>query len=201
MKKQVVVIHGGDTFDTYKEYLKFLKEWEIDFEDYRNGKSDWKKGLAEELGSGFEVIVPNMPNKINAKYLEWKIWFEKFVSHLNSEVILVGHSLGGTFLAKYLSENKFPKKILATFLVAPAYDDENADYSMADFQIPKSLDGLVEQGGKIFIYGSGDDPVVPAEDFEKYAQSLKNAEFRKFSDRGHFNQEKLSELIEDIKSL
>ena len=33
MKKQVIVIHGGDTFKTHEEYLRFLKEWEINFED------------------------------------------------------------------------------------------------------------------------------------------------------------------------
>ena len=29
-KKQVVVIHGGDIFKTYDEYLDFLRNYEID---------------------------------------------------------------------------------------------------------------------------------------------------------------------------
>ncbi len=201
MKKQIIVIHGGDTFDSYEEYLKFLKDFQIDFEEYRIGKIGWKKTLRERLGDDFEVIAPDMPNKINAKYSEWKIWFEKFIPHFNQGVILVGHSLGGTFLAKYLSENNFPKKILATFLIAPAYDDEHSDYSMADFILPESLSRFERQGGKIFIYGSEDDPVVQSIDFEKYENKLKGAIMKKFTDRQHFNQEELPEIIEDIKSL
>ena len=33
MKKQVVVIHGGETFKTYEDYLAFLKGWRIEPED------------------------------------------------------------------------------------------------------------------------------------------------------------------------
>lgn len=83
----------------------------------------------------------------------------------------------------------------------PAYDDKDSDYSMADFIIPKDLSMLEKQGGKVFIYGSEDDPVVPSIDFKKYKKILKTAIMRKFSDRGHFNQEVLPELIKDIKSL
>jgi len=67
---QVIVIHGGDTFATYEEYLEFLKSWEIDFDEIRQKYTDWKDGLQEALGEGYEVIAPKMPNKINAKYLE-----------------------------------------------------------------------------------------------------------------------------------
>jgi len=201
MKHQIVVIHGGDSFDTYEEYLKFLKDWRIDFEEYRNPESGWKKNLAKDLGPDFEVIMPNMPNEINAKYLEWKIWFEKFIPYFEKEVVLIGHSQGGIFLAKYLSENKFSKKIVATFLVAAPYDDKESDYSLADFKLTKSLVKLEEQGGQIFIYHSEDDKVVSFADFAGYKKELKNATIRVFKDRGHFNQEKLPEIIKDIKSI
>src|SRR4051812_10882369 len=108
MKKQVVVIHGGDTFGTYEEYIAFLKDFAIDSLEYFM-KMGWKDTLQESLGGAYQVILPKMPNKINAKYVEWKVWFEKLLPLLNNEIILIGHSLGGTFLAKYLSENKLPK--------------------------------------------------------------------------------------------
>ncbi len=201
MKTQIIVIHGGNAFNTYEEYLDFLKTKEIDFEEYKNPKNDWKGNLREKLGEDFEVIIPNMPNKANARYLEWKLWFEKFIPHFNSSVILIGHSLGGTFLAKYLSENKFPKKIKATFLVAPAYDDAHSDYSLADFTLPSEFENFISQSENIFLYGSEDDPVVPAANFEKFKSALPQAKQRKFSERGHFTQEELPELIKDIKEL
>ncbi len=201
MKKQVLVMHGGDTFNSYEDYLDFLKSWNIDFEQLKEGKIGWKKSLKDELGSEFEVIAPQMPNKINAKYSEWKIWFEKFIPFLEDDIIFIGHSLGGTFFAKYLSENDFPKKIKATFLVAPAYDEKHTDESLGDFTLPESLEKFEKQGGRIFIYGSSDDSVVSPLDFKGYKNVLKDSIFREFTDRGHFNVEKIEELLSDIKSL
>lgn len=202
MKRQIILIHGGDTFNTYDEYLSFLKDWkEIDFERYKKHEKDWKETLGEKLGADYEVISPQMPNKQNAKYLEWKIWFEKFIPYFEPEIILIGHSLGATFLAKYLSENELPKKIIATFLVAPVFDEIDIKESLADFKMPESLEKLEKQGGKIFLYHSQDDPVIPFADFEKFKKALKTATGRIFPNRGHFRQEEFPEIIKDIKSI
>ncbi len=200
IKKQVVVIHGGDTFDTYEEYLVFLKNWKLDFEELRSGKKNWKENLRSDLGNHYEVIIPEMPNWINAKYLEWKIWFEKITPYLNEELILVGHSLGGTFLSKYLSENDFNKKIEALFLIAPAFDSADSDYTMGDF-ILNDLKKIASQSNKIFLYHSIDDSVVPYADSQKFISAIGSVELRTFSDRGHFRQEHLPELVEEIIKL
>ncbi len=201
MKKQVFIIHGGNTFKTYEEYFLFLKDWEIDFEKYKENKKNWKINLQEELGDEFEVIAPKMPNKINAKYLEWKIWFEKFIPYITEGVILVGHSLGGSFLVKFLSENDMPKKIRGTFLVAPVYDEDSDDYSLADFKLPDNLSGFEKQGGQIFIYHSEDDPVVPFNNLGKFKEKLISAKTIIFKNKQHFGQEKLPEIVKDIKGL
>jgi len=199
MKKQVLVIHGGDTFDTYEEYLVFLNDYEIDLEKSKIKR--WKETLAEKLGEDFEVISPKMPNSMNAKYKEWKIMFEKYFPILNDNLIIVGHSLGGTFLVKYLSENDFPKEILATFLVSPCYDDIGTDYSLCDFALSQSLEKLKEQGGKIFLIHSKDDKIVPFKDFEKYKKDLPEAETMIFEDRGHFDQSEFPEIVEKIREV
>lgn len=202
MKKQIVIIHGGDTFRTYKDYLKSLKEWRIDLEDIKEKKANWRDNLGKVLGKNFEIIAPKMPNKLNAKYLEWKIWFEKFIPFLKNGVILIGHSMGAIFLVKYLSENHFPKKINGVFLVAAPFDEKDTKYPLGDFKLPRNLEKLKEQAKKIFFYQSKDDPAVPFADFKKYQAGLPAAIFRSFVDRGHFlKQEKFPELIKDIKSL
>lgn len=197
MKKQVVVIHGGKTYRTYKEYIFSLEKYKIDFEKIKN--EGWKDKLEKDLGRGFEVILPNMPNKYNAKYLEWKIWFEKIIPFLESKVVLVGHSLGGTFLAKYLSENRFPKKILAAFLIAAPYDKKDSDYSLADFKLKKDLSGLQSQSEKLFIWQSSDDDIAPFADFTKYKKALPDADFREFKDKGHFIQKDFPEIVKEIR--
>lgn len=198
MKKQVVVIHGGDTFETHEEYLNFLRDFKIDIERYKLDKRDWKPSLRQKLGEKYEVILPIMPNKTNAKFEEWKLWFEKLVPFLNDEVILIGHSLGGVFLAKYLAENQFPKKIKAVFLVGAIYDKDSEGYGVASFALPTNLNLRTET---IRLYHSKDDPVVPFSALEQYKKALPNAQTRVFEDRGHLNQEEFPELAQDILNL
>lgn len=199
MKKQVLFINGGSTFNKYEDYLLSLKGLKIDLDRYR--KTKWSDTLRKDLGDNFDVLLPKMPSPMNAQYDEWKILFKKIALKLNNNVILVGHSLGAVFLAKYLSENTFPKKILATLLIATPYDDIGMHETLGKFVLPKSLSKLKKQGGKICFYQSKDDASVPFSHLEKYMKALPNATSRVFENRGHFNQLKFPELIKDIKNL
>lgn len=200
MNQQIVIIHGGTTFETYKDYLSFLKNRGVDLDNFTMG-SDWKGTLEEKLGKNFQILFPSMPNKTNARYKEWKIWFERMFPFLRNNTILIGHSLGGIFLAKYLSENKLPKKIKATILVATPFDAANSVESLGDFKLSTSLAKFAKQGGIIYLIQSKDDPAVPFEEFEKYQKVLPEAKSMLFDGRGHFNQESFPEIISLIKTL
>ena len=143
VKKQVIFIHGGETFDTYDDYVEYLKNCEFDL--YKERGKRWKDSLSERLGENFEVIAPTMPSKYNAKYSEWKIWFEKVIPHVEDNVVIIGYSLGGLFVAKYLSENDLPKKILATYLIAAPYEKNDNEDSLADFILPDTLEKFGKQ--------------------------------------------------------
>jgi predicted alpha/beta hydrolase family esterase len=195
--RQVFVIHGGDSFATYEEYIQFLKDFPIDLEGYSEG---WKSKLPQTLGDGYEVIQPSMPNKFNAKYAEWKLWFQKYVPFVRNGVVLVGHSLGGSFLAKFLAEEKLPVDIAGTFLIAAPYDEDDGR-KLVEFDSPESLALLGEQGGQIFLYQSKDDTIVNFKELTKFQNALPNAHARIFEDRHHFLGETFPEIIDDIKSL
>lgn len=198
MAKQIVVIHGGNAFEKYEEYLQYLKGKEITLS--KLNFRDWKMTLAEALGNEYQVISPQMPNSQNARYAEWKIWFEKLITILDGTVVFIGHSLGGIFLAKYLSENNYPKKIKATFLVAAPFNTEN-EHPLVDFIISRDLSMFAGQGGDIFLYHSKDDEVVPYSNVLSYQQALPGAYVRIFEDRQHFKQTEFPEIVDDIKKL
>lgn len=196
-KQQVVVIHGGDVFESDDEWLRFLQEEkEPRFETMMD--EDWKDTLQDDLGNEYEVIIPSMPNKQNADYDEWEIWFAKHIPHFDDEVVFVGHSLGGIFVAKYISENEYPKQIKATFLVAAPFEMSDMDYSLADFALGEDLSLLEEQGGDICLYHSRNDTVVPFADLEKYQEVLPDAHTRVFENKEHFSGD-LPEIVENIK--
>lgn len=196
--QQVVVIGGGDTFDAYDEYLVALRGRVLTLDRLR-GKG-WKPALGMSLGDGYEVLSLRMPCPDNAKYLEWKIMFEKLLPLLSDQTIFVGHSLGGIFLAKFFSEERTFEKVKVLFLIAAPYESGD-NCSLADFVLLGDLKGLASSGVLIHLYQSKDDMIVPFSNLERYARALPSAISHVFTDRGHFLDEEFPELVDDILSL
>lgn len=196
-KQQVVVIHGGDSFATQKRYIRSLKKWPVTLKKFLP-KSGWKSSLPKELGQKFQVLMPQMPNKSNARYAEWKIWFERMYPYTKTNVILVGHSLGAIFLAKYLATTKFPKKITAVILVAAPH---NHTADIGDFYLPRSLHQLSQQASQIIFFHSPNDRVVAISELAAYGRLLPTAKQVIIKNRGHFSNDRFPELVRLIKKL
>lgn len=199
--KQIIHIHWWETFANDDAFYKALETWE--YEPFKE-KRRWSKWLAEQTSNEYQMFAPDMPCYKNAKYKARKIWFEKIFPFLNDEeLIMTGSSLWGLFLAKYLSENMFPKHITQLHLVAWVFDKEGlpkGEDALADFILdPNKLNNLDKQVDQIFLYHSTDDPMVPFSHVEKYKSYLPKAQIFKFHDRGHFNVPELPELLENIR--
>lgn len=197
---QVLYLHGGMTFPTYEEYRTFLATKELTIERLRLFRS-WKDRLQDTLGGTFDVLAPRMPNGTNAVYEEWETYFSRILTLLRDDPILIGHSLGGVFLAKHLSTHDVPVRLRATLLVAAPFCDDLTDESLGDFVPPASLERFKAQGGALYVYHSTDDPVVPFSHGEGYAAALTGCTFRALSGYGHFNTETFPELVADVRSL
>lgn len=200
MKTQILIIGGGNTSLTNEEYVEYIKTKPIYLDAFRNGEN-WKNSLQTVLGESYDVLIPPMPNNWNARFSEWKIWFERIIPILAEEIVLIGHSLGGIFLAKYLSENKVSKKIKTLFLLAAPYlTTTDQGYFIADFVLTNKLDKVSEQVSKIFIYHSEDDQIVPVICAKRYNKDFPEAKVRIFKDYRHLNIREFPEIIEDLRS-
>jgi predicted alpha/beta hydrolase family esterase len=196
-KKQVFIIHGGMTFKNKSDYLSYLKTKEVSLEK----KIYWTDTYLENaLGKSFEIIRPRMPLPENARYEEWKIHFEKYIPLMNDGVILIGCSLGGIFLAQYLSENKLPRKILSTYLVCPPFDGTLTEEDLVGgFKLKSNLMQLEESSKNLYLMFSEDDDVVPITHADKYANKLKRAKIIRYkSKNGHFKISKFPEIVKMI---
>jgi predicted alpha/beta hydrolase family esterase len=201
MKKQIIFIHGGNAYGVYGDFLKHLQTATIwDLHNVAAPKR-WKETIYAEFGSTHEVFYPLMPNKQNAKFAEWKIWFERYFEHISGDVILIGHSLGGYFLTKYLSENKTPFPIAALYLVAAPFKNDNfCGEDGGDFSFDAAaLTNLAQQVQNIVIAHSKDDTVVPFSHAEQFHVALPTAQCMTFEDRGHFLGEEFPEIIADLQ--
>lgn len=187
------------TFKNRKGYLHYLKTKKVSLD---SKKSWYNEYLEKQLGKNYQIIRPRMPLQDNAHYSEWKILFERYIPLLRKDAILIGVSLGGIFLAKYLSENKFPKKALSTFLVCPPFDNTvKGEDLVGGFKLKKDLSMLERNSKNLYFMFSRDDESVPVSHAEKYRKRLNKANvFIYKSKNGHFQISKFPEIIKMIKN-
>ncbi|MDP3956555.1 MAG: alpha/beta hydrolase [bacterium] len=198
-KLQIFIVHGGMTFKNQTDYLRFLRTRPISTEKKIRWSDDY---LDKELGKKFEIIRPRMPLQDDAKYYDWKIYFERHIPYLRNNIILIGGSLGGIFLAKYLSEHKFPKKILSTYLVCPPFDNTVIGEDLVGgFKLKSGLSLIEKNSRNLYLLFSKDDDAVPISHIEKYRKKLKNARIIVYkSKNGHFKISRFPEIVRMIKN-
>ncbi len=198
-KLQLFLIHGGMTFKSKRDYLHFLQTREVSVEPKVRWSDEY---LTSALGADCDIIRPRMPLQDNAKYREWELHFERFIPHLHDDLILVGSSLGGIFLAKYLSEHTFPKRILSVYLIAPPYDNSvEGEDLVGGFRLKHDLSQLEHNTKNLYLMFSKDDPVVPLSHAEKYHAKLPLAKLVVYESKGgHFQVPEFPEIVEMIRT-
>lgn len=178
MKKQIVFIHGGDSFSNLVDFRTHLTRVPLRNLPGKQTSLHFTQTLAEDLGDDYEVFMPTMPNKQNADFGEWSIWFERHLSYLRDDITLIGWSLGGMFLAKYLSENKLPVRVgKLVLLAAPCgYCQSEDGNDCGNFQFdPSILQNIAQNTNQVFILHSKDDFVVPITAAYEYKIALPEA--------------------------
>ena len=136
------------------------KEEHYDPNSPSNSENHWFSWLKRQLiVRDIHAVSIEPPFPFRPRYDEWKKEFERF--DLESDTILVGHSCGGGFLVRYLSENK-NVRVGKVVLVAPwtnplNYEDaDTADFF--EFDIDPNFPARTK-GVSVFI-SSDDDPSV-----------------------------------------
>lgn len=181
MKKQVLFIHGGGE-GAYDADGKLVAP------------------LQDALGAEYNVRYPKMPNEERPEYEAWKARISKEHAALNGTVLLVGHSLGGSILLKYLSEENVKEPVAGIFLIATPYWGAE-EWQVDEYMLQEDFASQLPKETPIFLYHSRDDEVVPFAHLAMYAEKLPRATIRAFDDRGHQFNNDLSEVAADLISL
>lgn len=181
MAKHILFIHGGGEESAYDE------------------DEILAKSLQNALGPDFEVRYPKMPLEEGAGYADWKAHIAKEFSALDEDIILVAHSVGGSILLKYLSEEQVEKTIAGLFLLATPYFGGDENWNYPEMTLPQDFATKLPAIPGIFLYHSRDDEVVPFAHLALYAAKLPQAVVRISDGRGHQFANDLTEVAEDIK--
>ena len=157
--------------------------------------------LERELGAAYAVQCPQMPDEENSRYLQWKAEIDSRLAAMEGLVVLVGHSVGGSVLLKYLCDGKPPRQIAGLFVIAAPYWGASEFWSWDQGALPADAATRLAGDWPLIFYQSVDDEVVPFAHLAMYAAKLPRATIREFGGRGHQFKNDLSEVAADIKRL
>lgn len=139
-------------------------------------------------------IEPPFP--FRPRFDEWKKEFERF--DVTPETILVGHSCGGGFLIRWLSENK-DVNVGKVFLVAPWINPLDYEVSdTADFFKFEIDHDFPERTKETAVYISSDDEPSVLETVNIIKKSVQGIKYQEYADRKHFTANEFPELLEEI---
>ena len=157
------------------------------------------ESLRKELGSAYDVRYPRMPPDEDAGYLDWKAQIVAELARLEDQVILVGHSVGGSILLKFLSEEQVVISIAGLFLIAVPYFGGDENWNYEELTLSQDFPEKLSRIPRIFLYHSRDDEIVPFAHLALYAAKLPRAILRDFDGRGHQFRNDMTEIASDIR--
>ncbi|OGD31923.1 hypothetical protein A3C91_00655 [Candidatus Azambacteria bacterium RIFCSPHIGHO2_02_FULL_52_12] len=156
-------------------------------EEYFNSQSPaqsnkhWLPWIQRELIlKNILTQTPEFPEPYEPDYKKWCSVFERLL--IDENTILIGHSCGGGFLVRWLSEHKV--KVGKVVLVAPWIDPEHElKTGFFDFEIDENM---AERTAGLIIFFSANDDGDILTSVQQLRAKLKNVQIKKFVDYGHF---------------
>ncbi len=182
-----MIIHGCPSKEEY-----------LDKHNPSPAQSHWLPWIKEQLElKEVKAETPEMPIPYEPNYEAWKNIFEQF--QITEETILIGHSCGGGFLIRWLSEHP-ERKVEKVLLVAPWLDPAGEIAPFFTFSIDATM---VRRAEKVVVFYSTDDEDTILRSVSLLKEKLPDAIFREFADKGHFCYEDLGttafpELLAEI---
>jgi uncharacterized protein len=164
------------------------------------GSAPFARQLRRSLGSACRVTCPAMPAPSSPSYERWELELERLLPGGESPPILVGHSLGGSVLLKYISEHEPKISAAGLFVVAAPYWG-SADWKVEEFVLREGFAHSLPNTLKVYLYQSRDDEMVTMEHLSRYSKAIPRATVRVLDGGGHLFKHGLPELTEDVKAL
>ena len=185
--KNVIIVHGKPSKENY-----------YDENGYTSSNFAWIPWLQNQLL--VRDIMPNVPEMPHAYLPEYTVWSQEFERFdITPETVLVGHSMGGGFLLRWLSEHSeaVPAKVI---LVAPSLDPlRQNETGFCEFEIDSSIIDRT----KLIVMTSDNDSDKAEQSRQMIIQAVPTVDMRMFTGYGHFipdhlEKEILEELLEII---
>jgi len=158
------------------------------------------ESLTRELGHGYEIWYPRLPDEANARYASWKPALLRELESLENGSVLVGHSIGGTILLHVLAEERLKMHLGAMALIATPFIG-GGGWSSDELQPRTDFGARLPEGTPIFLYHGTDDETVPVDHLSLYASAIPQATVRILDHRDHQLDNDLGVVARDIRGV
>lgn len=156
--------------------------------------------LKRELGPDWPVRYPRMPDEDDPLYAKWKPAIGEELDGLPGGAVVVGHSVGGTFLINALAE-RTPRHELGMIALISAPFVGEGGWPGDEFETPPDLGAKLPEGVLVHLFQGADDDITPPEHAELYACAIPDARVHRLPGRDHQLGNDLSEVAEVIREL
>ena len=154
--------------------------------------------LRKELGDGFDVSHPILPDPDDPHYGPWAGRLGGLLADADRSTVVLGHSLGGSVLLKLLSESGEAIEVAGLVLLAtPFWGDAGWEREWA---LPEGWPAQTTPLPPMSFFHSRDDEEIPFEHLERYRARFPDAEFHALDGCGHlYDRGDLTEVVEAIR--
>jgi predicted alpha/beta hydrolase family esterase len=156
--------------------------------------------LRRELGAGYEVRYPRMPNEADPSYAAWKVALAEEMAGLADGAIVVGHSIGATILVNALAESPPKRKLAGIFLIAAPFVGPSG-WPSDDIKHSADLGAHLPPNTPVYIYHGSEDDTAPLAHADLYAAAIPGAKVRRLPGRDHQLNDDLGEVAADIRAV
>ncbi|WCN83300.1 alpha/beta hydrolase [Micromonospora sp. LH3U1] len=149
--------------------------------------------LRRELGDGYEVRYPRMPDEDDPSYATWSAAIRREIAAVADGAVVVGHSVGGTILVNALAERPPERELTAIVLIAAPFVGAGG-WPGDGFESPYDLGATLPRGVPVHVFHGLQDETAPPSHADLYAGVIPQAQLHRLPGRDHQLDNDLSEV-------
>ena len=155
----------------------------------------WHPYLKTELEKlGIETVNVEFPDPDIARSEYWLPYIKELGADENT--MLIGHSSGAVAAMRYAETNKIFGSVLLGVYTMDLGDAKEKQSGY--FDTPWNWKAIKNNQQWVMVFASTDDQYIPIEQPREIRDKL-NAEYYEYTDKGHWGQKEIPEVIEAIK--
>ena len=155
--------------------------------------------LRRELGAGYEVRYPRMPDEDDPSYARWSAAIRSEMTALDDGAVVAGHSVGGTILINALAERPPEPELAAIVLIAAPFVGAGG-WPGDEFEPADDLGARLPPRVPVHVFHGLQDETVSPSHADLYARAIPQAQLHRLPGRDHQLGNDLSEVAKTISS-